>query len=281
MIKPILVALLIAPLITATAAAQSVFGEGINKAFETVQDGLDLIWPDELSLEDVNARVGFGVGAMPDYVGSNDYRMRVLPLIDIRYKDKWRLNGPLLTFRAFRTGNFEFGPLLNLRTGRAENRNPALAGLGDINSTIEIGAFVRYQSNAAIASIDYRSGLGQNVRSSVRLTANHGIYKTDNFVAMLGVRAKWLSARTMQTQFGITPAQAENSASGLPVFTASSGFSEASANLIGAYTLTDKVRLLTLISYGRLFGSAKNSPLAQGEGSAAQLIAGSGLVFSF
>jgi MipA family protein len=281
-LKNFFAALLLAPMIASTVAAQTFIGETINAAFETVQEGLDLIWPDKLSLEDVNARVGFGFGTTPDYRGSDDYRLRLIPLIDIRYKDAWRLNGSLLTFTAYRAGNFEIGPLVNWRPGRSEIRNPALFGLGDINSTIEIGAFIRYKSKTNLFTLDYRSGLGENIRSSVRLTAGQGIFKKDNFLAMLGARAKWLSGRTMQTQFGISDTQAANSAAGLPAFATNSGFSEASINLVGAYRMNEKIRLLTIVSYGRLFGSAKASPLATGDiGSSGQLIAGTGLVFSF
>ena len=282
MIRKFLSVLLLAPLMTTAATAQSIIGEGINTAIEAVQEGLDLIWPDELSLEDVNARIGFGIGTTPDYIGSDDYRLKLIPLVDIRYKDDWRLNGSILSFSAYREGKLELGPLINLRFGRGENRNPALEGLGDIHTTLEVGAFARYKSKSALVSLDYRHGLGQNIRSSMRLTASHGIYKNGDFVAMLGMRAKWLSKQTMQTQFGITEAQAANSARGLAAFEAGAGISNVSVNLVGAYRLNDKARLLSLISYGHLLGSAKNSPLtAEGVGSPSQLIAGAGLVFSF
>ena len=62
MIKNFFAALFLVPMISFAAAAQSFVGETINAAFETVQEGLDLIWPDQLSLEDVNARMGFGFG---------------------------------------------------------------------------------------------------------------------------------------------------------------------------------------------------------------------------
>jgi len=281
-IKRFLSALILAPLITSSADAQSFIGEGFNTAIEAVQDGLDLIWPDELSLEDVNARVGFGIGTTPDYIGSNDYRLRVIPLLDIRYKDKWRLNGSLLTFSAFRKGNLELGPLVNLRFGRKETRNTALTGLGDIDNTLEVGAFARYKTDRALLSVDYRYGLGNNIRSSVRLTAGHGIYKSGNFVAMLAARAKWFSKDTMQTNFGVTPQQASNSEIGLDAFETNSGFSEISVNVVGAYRLNEKTRVLSLVSYGHLLGDAKNSPLVtNGVGSPSQLIAGFGVAVNF
>jgi len=284
MMRKLLSVCLLAPLISTAAAAQSFIGEGINSAVEAVQEGLDLIWPDELSLEDVNARVGFGIGTTPDYIGSDDYRLRVIPLLDIRYRDDWRLNGSLLTFTAKRYGKFEVGPLMNLRLGRAQERNPALHGLGSINTTIEMGAFARYKTDSALLSVDYRHGLASGIRSSVRLTAGHGIYKSQggDFVAMLGLRAKWLSKGSMQTEFGITPTQSLTSEIGLRAFETDAGFSEVSVNLVGAYRLNEKIRFLSLVSYGHLLGDAKDSPLAnEGVGSPSQLVVGGGIAFGF
>lgn len=282
MLNKALTVILLIPLISSTATAQSFIGDGISTAVEAVQQGLDLIWPDELNLEDVNARAGIGFGTTPDYVGSDDYRLRVVPLIDIRYKDIWRLNGSVLTLTAYKNGKLEAGPLLNYRPGRSEGRNPALEGLGSIGSVFQLGAFTRYKSKTALFSIDYRYGLSENIRHSVRVMAGHGIYKNGNFYAMLGARAKWLSKVTMQTAYGITEEQSESSAIGLPVFEANAGFSEVAANLVGAYRLNEKARLLTLVSYGHLLGSARNSPLAAaGVGSGSQFAIGAGLVFSF
>jgi outer membrane scaffolding protein for murein synthesis (MipA/OmpV family) len=58
--------------------------------------------------------------------------------------------------------------------------------------------------------------------------------------------------------------------------------SEASVNLVGAYTINEKWRLLSLLSYGRLLGEAEKSPLAaDGVGSADQFVGGVGFAFNF
>jgi len=273
----ILVSILSTPL-----QAQSFISNVFNDAAEAVQNGLDLIWPDELTPTDVNARFGFGIGMTPDYIGSDDYKLRVVPLVDVRYKEAWRLNGSLMTFTAYKAGDVEVGPLLALRFGRSESRNSVLAGLGDIGTTLEVGGFVRYKSKAALLSAEYRHGLGAGIGSSLRLTAGHGIYQKGNFTAMLIGRGKWLSNKSMQTNFGITTEQSSSSEFGLPAFTATSGISEITANLVGAWVLSDKVRLLALLSYGNLVGDAGKSPLVvDGVGARSQFVTGAGLVFNF
>jgi outer membrane protein len=251
-------------------------------ALEAVQEGIDLLLPGDLDSQDVTARVGLGLGWTPDYEGSNNYRFRAIPLIDIRYKEVWRLNGGQFTYSAFRSGDFEAGPLLNLNGGRSENTNKALEGLGDISTTLDVGFFARYSTKAMLISGDVRQALGAGRGMQIRLTAGHGIYKSGNFAMGAGVRAKWLSGKAMQTSFGVTPEQSANSARGIEAYDANAGLSDISANLIGVYQLTPSVRMLGLVSVGTLLGSAADSPLTGGGfGSSTQFLGGTGIQFLF
>ncbi len=271
-----------AAVVTLPASAQFNIGDRFANAIEAMHSGIDSIWPDDLKLDGVTARVGFGIGFTPDYVGSDDYRLRVLPVIDIRYKERWRLNGSLLTYAAVHEGPWQAGPLVSLAFGRSENRNQVLGGLREIESTLEAGAFARYQTKSGVVSLDYRHALGNGLGGSFRFTVGHGIYKSGNFVTIVGARARWLSGKAMQRNFGLTPQDSQNSEFGLPAFAASSGISEVSANVIAAYRLNDRVRLLSLLSVGHLLGDAENSPLVQGEnGSPVQVIFGVGLTTQF
>ncbi len=253
-----------------------------NNALGAVQEGIDLLWPGDLDSEEVNARIGVGMGWMPDYDGSNNYRFRILPLVDIRYKEVWRLNGSQFTYSAYKKGSFEAGPLLNLHFGRQENSNKALEGLGDISTTLDVGVFARYSNKSMLISSDVRQALGAGQGMQIRLTAGHGIYQNGNFAMGAGIRGKWLSKKAMQTNFGITEEQAANSASGLQAFEASGGVSELSVNVIGALRLNERARILGLISLGRMLGSASDSPLSGGQyGSSTQFVSGTALQFKF
>ncbi len=256
-------------------------GEVFNGAVDILQQGIDFIWPDEMGLKGVTARVGFGLGFTPDYIGSDNYALRVVPLLDIRYKDNWRLNGSKLTFSAVRTKNFEAGPLVNLRFGRSESSNDSLTGLGDINTTLELGAYAKYKTKAGYLTTEYRHGIGEGIGSSLQATIGHGIYKSEKFVAVASLRARWLGNKSAQTNFGITQTQAANSLRGFDVFTAKSGISDVTANIIGAYTVNESTRLVALVSYGKLVGDSSDSPLVADAGSSNQLIFGTGLAFSF
>lgn len=266
---------------TSSVSAQSIVGEGFNTAIEAVQDGIDLIWPDEFNIEGVNARMGVGIGVTPDYMGSNNYRLRVIPLIDIRYKDRVHLNGSRLSYAVIKKGKFAAGPLINMRFGRDEEQNSMLEGFGDIGDTLEVGGFVRYKTDIAMVSAEYRHGLGAGIGGSVLVTAGHGLYKNGRFSAMLAARARWMAQKTMQTNFGLTEAQSEASVKGLSAFRTGSGVAEMNANLVGSFELNEQVRLLSLISYGKLLGDAADSPIVKNGGSSTQIITGVGLAIAF
>lgn len=264
------------------ANAQSTFGEGFANIIETMHSGLDSLWPDALEVDGLTFRAGFGTGLIPDYVGSDDYGLRVVPLLEIRYGERLRIDGGLLTYAAYKNGSFEAGPLLNLAFGRSASRNPVLRGIRDIDTVFETGAFVRYRTKSGLASIDFRQALGDGLGQSIRLTAGHGIYRSGKFAAIFGVRARWLSGKAAQRNFGITAEDAANSEFDLPAFAADSGVSEVMGNLIGSYQISDRARFLGLISAGHLLGDAADSPLVTGSnGSPFQATVGVGFMTSF
>lgn len=267
---------------TAPASAQSTFGEGFANIIETMHSGLDSLWPDALEVDGLTFRAGLGAGIIPDYVGSNGHGFRVLPLLEVRYGDRLRIDGGMLTYAAIKQGNLEAGPLLNLAFGRSEDRNPILRGIRDIDTVFETGAFVRYRTKAGLASIDFRQALGDGLGQSVRLTAGHGIFQKEKFAAIAAVRARWLSDSGMQRNFGITQADAATSEFGLPAFDANSGVSDVNLNLIGSYQISDRARFLGLVSFGQLFGDAADSPLVAGpNGSTFQTTVGFGFMTQF
>ncbi|MBL4836871.1 MAG: MipA/OmpV family protein [Kordiimonadaceae bacterium] len=282
MFKHCFVSVFLASITAFPVSAQSFIGEGFSSAVEAVQEGIDLIWPDDLNVKGLSARLGFGIGFTPDYEGSDNYRFRIIPLIDIRYKSRLQLNGSRLSYVAYRKGPLEVGPIVNMKFGRNERQNSVLVGFGNISDTVQMGVFVRYRTQEALVSVEYRHGLGANLGGSVQLTVGHGIYKAGKFSAMLAARARWLSRRAMQTNYGLTKTQSEASALNLPVYTTGVGFSELNVNLVGSYEMSDQIRLLGLVSVGTLTGYAAKSPIVtEGRGTKTQMLTGVGMAIAF
>lgn len=264
------------------ATSQSTFGQGFADIIQSMHSGLDSLWPDALEVDGLTLRAGIGTGLLPDYIGSDDYGLRIVPLLEVRYGERFRIDGGLMTYAAIKKGNLEAGPLLNLAFGRDESRNRILRGIRDIETVFETGAFVRYRTKSGLASLQFRHALGDDLGQSVQLTAGHGIYQNGNFSAIAALRARWLSNRRMQRNFGITAEDASTSEFGLPAFTATSGVSDMNLNLVGSYEISDGTRLLGLVAAGHLFGDAADSPLVTGSnGAAFQAAVGFGFMTQF
>lgn len=254
----------------------------LNATIENIQDGFDLLIPDDLKLEDLKVRFGAGFGTLPDYVGAKNYRTKAVPLIDIRYGRRWRLSNRRLSFNAILTGRWTIGPFIKQKSGRRETRSPVLAGLSDIDSTFQIGTFAKYKTKRMLFNAEYRHALGASQGDSLRVTFGHGIFKSGRFSAAATASAKWLSGTAMQTNFGITTTQSLNSTAGLQVYTPRSGVSEASVSLYGRFQIDERTRLVGLASYGRLLGASADSPLvADSVGAVDQLKLGIGFTVDF
>ena len=77
-----------------------------DNTLETISEGLDLLIPGDFDMRDVRVRIGLGVGLAPNYVGSDNYEFRAVPVIDIAYKDRFRLFGTQATLKLFEKGVF-------------------------------------------------------------------------------------------------------------------------------------------------------------------------------
>lgn len=250
-----------------------------NDTIDSIQAGFDYLWPDDIEVEDFSVRLGLGIGVTPDYTGSDDYRYRIVPLIDIRYKDIWAFQGSKFRYNVIRKGGFFAGPLLNYRFGRDSDRNRALDGLEDISDTVDVGAFVEYRKASLVANADLRKALGAGQGLTAQVTVAHGLYHTEKFALGAAVRAKWGSQKNIQTNFGITGAQ--SLASGHRAFDAGSGLSSVGVSLLSRYELNERWRLEGLVAVFRLVDDSADSPLVRDVGSPTQALGGVGLRYTF
>ncbi len=258
------------------------FIDAFNQAVDLVQSGLDVIWPGALDPDAFSFRGGLAIGTTPDYVGSDNYRIRALPVIDLRYKNKWRISGSKLLVNAITRDRWAIGPLANLKFGRDEGTNRALMGLGDINTTLEVGAFVQYKTKYNQIMAEYRYALGEGQGSSAQITVSQGLLKNGKFSMAAAARLKWMSDKAMQTNFGVTRLQARRSDAQFNAFNANSGFSDLSVAVIGDYQLHKNIHLAGLVQFGRLMGDAGRSPIVNaGVGNRFQVTSGIGLLFQF
>ncbi len=260
-------------------AADAAVEDLLDNAIDVVTSGFDYVWPEALDKDGLRFRLGVGVGTSPDYLGSDNYRMRILPLIDMRYKNAFVLQGTKLRINVMKKGTVKAGPLINYKFGRSANSNPALYGWGDVKDTVQLGAFVEVRRNHMLISGDVRAALGAGMGYEVNGLLAHGLYKNGDYSLYAGARAKWASKSYNQTIFGVTAEQAQ--ISGLAEFHPGAGFATTDVNLVGRYKVYPNLFIEGLIGSMVILGGPAKSPLVADKGNNLQMIGGVGLRYAF
>ena len=205
---------------------------------------------------------GVGGQVAPEYFGSDDYRL-----------------GP--------TGGFDFG---HLRIGRLEFGDPdpdavtlgfaprgsfrligerdasdhaELAGLEDIDLSVELGGGIGYRSDGFLAFADVRYGVIGHESWVAELGADAIFRPRPDVTVTLGPRLLWGSEDYADTYFGVSPAEA--ALSGFGPYAPDAGLVSAGLELGASYRFAPDWSLDGTIRWDRLVGDAADSPIVEDE----------------
>ncbi|GAB5470555.1 MAG: MipA/OmpV family protein [Rhodospirillales bacterium] len=214
--------------------------------------------------------VALGVGAAPDYEGSDEYEVIPLPIARVRYGQigvEIEGLGGRVDLSPFE--GFGFGPAINYRFGRNNVDDPQISQLSDIDNSLEIGGFARFGQPVGLTSND-EAVLRLDVLADVinghsgfvaTASAAYSFRPTDRLGLTLGASSSWMSENYADSFFSISSQDAATS--GLPAYQAESGIKDASLNLVATYALTDTWGLIATGSTGFLLGEAADSPVVK------------------
>lgn len=244
--------------------------------------------------------VGIGAGYAPSYEGSDDYVVFPAPIAQGSVSGfDFGARGPGLYVDLVRDGSsdarvkFLAGPLFRVRLDRNSRiKDAPVRALGKRDVAIEFGASAGVSLTRVLnpfdtltlsadaqwdvagahggrlisPSISYSTPLSQSIFTSLSLSATH----VDDDYA--------------NTYFSVDPVG--SIASGLPVFAADGGWKSYGASLLGGVDLSGDARdggwsLFGLVSYSRLTGDAKRSPVTSIRGDADQWFLASGISYTF
>jgi len=256
-----------------------------DNALSTVTE--TLIEVSDVILSDIrNVRIGLGPVIFPDYDGSDDYKISVKPLFTLRYRDIFQIdNNRLRIFivgsdALFPSERFKVGPLVKIGSGRNEDSNPDLAGLGRVGTSVEFGVFASYDIGPAQLRLRVQKDVANGHSGAVVIAdVQSGIYKTERLTVVASLSTSWADRRYMDSFFGINTMQ--SLASGLPVFNAWSSVKDLKGGVGANYNLSDHWSVMGFAGYSRLFGDASNTPLVKLRGSSNQFASGVFASFRF
>ncbi len=255
------------------------------------------------SPEDVAGKDGFTValgGAwIPDYEGSDDYRL--IPAAAIR----GQVSGISFSTRGTylyvdflnRSGkvDFDLGPIAGARFNRTKHnlKDDVVDLLPTRNTAVEVGGF---------AGLSFHGLTNPYDTLAVRLDVLHDVanaHQSTTFspnldfstplsrrtYASLSVGAEFVSNKFADYYFSVSPAESALTLGALPVFDADGGMKNWKASVLLNQSITgDLLHGLSIFGtagYSRLVGDFKRSPIVSDRGSANQWLLAAGLAYTF
>lgn len=290
--------LLVCALPLAGATASSAFAQD-NRAAEGRAAGVAA--PDTFDIAADSVTVGAGAAYVPDYEGSNDYRIVPAPLVVGSVKGfAFTVIGNRATLDLFpnRSGqsvDLQAGPIASLNFNRATPKSiddVRIRALGKRGTAFEVGGYIGIGKSGVLTSpydklslsVSYRKGVSGGHRSEILepLVSYVAPLSTKMAVGVFG-SAQYVGAGYARAYFSIDPAQ--SSASGLPTFTARKGWKSYSTGGFVTYALTGNLlhglKVIGGGGYTRALGDFSYSPVTRIAGSPNQWIGAAGLAYTF
>ena len=234
--------------------------------------------------EDWYLTIGGSVSADPSYPGADNYSFRPGLIFSIRKAsllNVFRSVDDNPSFALFDTGNFRIGAVGRIDWGRDSDDSYRLTGLGNIDASLEAGAFAEwYITDWLRTRAELRYGVGgfDGIRG---LLGADVILPYGQWRFAVGPRLTYGGAGYMSAYFGVTPLQSALATAlnnPLPVYNASAGFDMVGAVAQLTYNFRNGFETGVFGGYGRLIGDAGSSPLTS---DANQFTAGVSLSYTF
>ena len=241
-----------------------------------------------LDLPGVNF-IGLGVGAYPDYFGSDDYDVGAAPFgrLSLGGERFVRLMANEVRVNVLDDPNWQLGPMGLWRFGRDDVDNAVVDRVHEIDDSISLGVFGGYvwrdpQEIRKMAGVSaWALGDVSNVYNG--WTGGLNAYVTQPAAKMVtlagGAAFTYGSSDYMDEYFGVTPA--DSLASGLPVYTPGSGVRDVRGWAVAVLHLSPQWHLGAGVMYSRIVGDAADSPLVSQEGSKNQWVYGAGALYAW
>lgn len=202
-----------------------------------------------------------GVKLGPAYIGSDSYELKPsagMELDYLRIPGGYQIGSP-----GPRDYGGGFRPRFSFRYlgDRDTDENPELAGLDDIETSIEIGAGLGYEARDFRVFADVRNGVIGHNEWVGEVGADAIARPRDELTLSAGPRFNFGGSDFVDDYFGVTPEEAARS--GLPAYDPSSGLVSVGMELSAHYEFTERWGVEGVAAYERLVDDAADSPVVE------------------
>lgn len=210
--------------------------------------------------------VGLGVGVVPVYQGSDDYRTLPVPMINYHSGNFFitpRAGLPAMGLKTSLAKDLDAGVFVGLGLGRKSSDSDRLKGLDDIDFHGAYGAYVEWAPGPYSFGMAYKQAARSGYGGSLELRASYLAWRSESSSLRFGVSTEWANKDQMQTWYGVTSSQAAKSRAGLKEYSASSGFKSVALFSTWSYRFTPSWSAVTTVGVSSLVGDVRDSPLVE------------------
>ncbi|WP_419903553.1 MipA/OmpV family protein [Kiloniella sp.] len=238
-------------------------------AEETVQEEVEVGTRDlvDAALSDWDFSLGAGVGIGPDYEGSDDYDIGILPVLEASWRDDTFFISSEAGIGAtlLRSEHFSAGVAFNYGGGREDGDNSALRGLGDIDNGVEVTAFAGLDFDQYAFGVDLTQDISGDAKGTLAtFNADYRFsFLDERLMLEVGPDVSWASSDYMSTYFGVDGKQASRSI--YNKYDADAGLKDVGLHLNAMYAFDENWAVMGGVGYSRLLGDAADSPIVDSE----------------
>ncbi len=243
---------------------------------------ISLVANQSVRAQQTGIALGLGVGAAPDYEGSEDYEAVPIPYASVMWSNhmsiyllgnKARVN--LIPSPIWKAGIV--GEYLDERDDVDNNR---VDRLEDVDASFMLGGFFGFEYANWSASIEAMADVADgNDGAIVRLNGGYSIPIDQSWLVYLGAFTTWADDDYMEAYFEIDKRDSDRS--GLDKFGADSGIKDVALNLSATFKPWQHWGLTGLLRYKRLLNDAEDSPVVDDEGDENQFVGGILVIYNF
>jgi outer membrane protein len=242
------------------------------------------------SANEMHWTVAGGLGARPDYEGSNDYRPMPIGYLRLGWDQGqyFAVRGTESSGAAVRIegnvlGNetIELGPVLQYRLERSEVKSGRVDAMDTVDAAIEAGGFLGLKAGDWLL----RTTVATDVSSEhdgtlVELVGGYGREIATDIGIDWHVASTWASDGYMGTYFNVDANDA--AASGFDLYDADAGFKDVGTRLAVTWGAEEwgGWRIMGVFSYFRLIEDAEDSPVVDEAGDPNQFFGGVALGYA-
>lgn len=211
--------------------------------------------------KEIPTSLGVAAAYVPYYYGADKYHFMPVPQA-VLFNGLVVMKNNELNFALPLSDTLSAGAVAGWNSGRDASEVPALAGLEDIDASVQYGAFVRWNPGRFLASIKYLKSTEDDQGATATLTLGYDLIKQTEQQLTFAVSGTWRDSDNMQTWYGIDAQQSAASERHYQPYSTSAGVSQITPQLLWQYQLAPQWRINGLLGYSALIDEAADSPLA-------------------